>query len=1096
MHVPHRALALLLLLCVALAAFAQLPSPATGGKDGKPLDLLLYRGHSEWDFGRQPQLDATYQQMLKARGYHITEANEWQPLSLDYLRQFNTVIYLGPSALWGGGYFDHTEWRSGLHLATARANAETLRQYVDGGGGLLIDAGLEEIGTRAVESLNQLFKPYGLTTASAVMRDPAHAYLAAKVINLFPIYYCWTEQIAAHPTTTGVKRIYYPSYCTRWDDNYTTIPLFPTDTAWTALAQSMPGTQSAWLRSTIYDPKAEWVTAPGMDNPALVLARPYGKGRVAVIGISPFILYYFTYAKEGSFSESAFSRIDGIAMEKGDGQTPSDLHLLLDNLYRWLGQNAALGLGGYDADRGVKPGEPVKLDSTFMLADVWAKRDPTMQGKTTRPMRVLVGAHSAMSDGAGTPAEWATAAKAAGYDVVCFTEALERTNVDQWPAFVAACAAASDETVTLLPGLDMGTDLGDRFLVVGHTAPIRTHILTPDRKQLFWTGHLLLGMGDVLPIAARPTILAQNRANGALPPDLYSHVPGVAVATYHDGILVDDGRFAYQWLTDNASLPIPVSVHEVNNPAQLAAAVKTGLQNYVNADIPANAADFYRQGLASFGGNPAKRYLSSGPLVDDCRIDNWQSPTWTINLQAHAAKPITAITVRDQYGTYRRFTPKAPTAEVAWSGNLGIQRWFLVELTDAAGGTALLSPIRTLPKLNTIRCMDRQNWFTPLPWTDMTYTGRQRVSTGSSIRVPGVNVNLPYCPKFQVAYSGEGYYIHEFTSDSTYVPGGRDPGADNSPIFHDMPIPEYAARTRYISFMYGRYMEFRQFVTTVVLKKDLAQKAPIWPVFTKTTGNAYVYTDPQTGQKVEGTLAKDAILNLPIGGVCGDVLALTALRVKGDGAVGLACDVDGAMAKAGTTFSGSYLLIDPKKVAETRNALGFDGPTPYSLQMTQGQHAGTALYINFIAKDGGAAGQVTGGKMPLLGYTPLRLTGANPHWPVGVWQPSTEPSKLGALTPFDFLDGVALGRLNVTVTGTFYFGNLLLASNSQLNLAFSAPWTQEGTTIEVNNPTAKAITAIISSPKAITDRFVIHHKVTVPAGSTVYVTVGTQKGQS
>ncbi|OPZ84250.1 MAG: PHP domain protein [bacterium ADurb.Bin429] len=779
-------------------------------------------------------------------------------------------------------------------------------------------------------------------------------------------------------------------------------------------------------------------------------------------------------------------------MEKGDGTMPSDLHTLLDNLYRWLAQGSLpVGMGGYDAAGGVKPSAPQPLEPGFMLADVWAKRDPTMQGKATRPMRVLVGAHSAMSDGAGTPAEWAAAAKAAGYDVICFTESLEKTDIDRWAAFVEACAAASDSRVALLPGLDMGTDLDDRFLVVGHTGRIRTHLLTDDRKQLFWTGHLLLGMGDVLPIAARPARLAQNRQKGALPPDLYSHVSGVAVATYRDGKLVDDGMFAYQWLTDNASLPIPVAVHEVFAPTELQTAVKIGLQNYVNADTPINAADFYRQGMASFGGNPARRYLSSGPLIDDCRIDNWQSPTWNVTLEAHSAQPITTVAVRDQYGVYRQFAPLAPAASVTWSGNLGIQRWFLIEVTDAKGGKALLSPMRTLPRLNTIRCMDRQNWFTPLPWNDMVYTGRaNRTSSGSSISVPGVTVNGPYVPKFQVIYSGEGYYIHEFTSDSTYVPGGRDPGADNSPIFHDVPIPEFAGRTRYISFMAGRSVQFRQYITTVTLKRDLPMKAPVWPVFTRAKGNAYVYNDPKTGQRMEGTITKEGFIDLPVGGVAGNLLALTPLRVMGDGTAGLACDTEGTLAKTGVAFTGSYLLIDAKKAAEVRNALGFDGATPFSLALTQGKHDGTALYISLTAKSYGAAGHVTGGTMPVLGMMPIRLTGANPRWPLGLWQPSAEPATPGVITNYDFLDGVGLGRLNVTANGDFYLGNLLTAGNPNLHLAFSTPWTQEGATIEVNNPTEKAIRTTISSPKAIKDRLVIRENVSVPAGATIFIKVG------
>jgi hypothetical protein len=1091
MRVFRATLALALVNLVMTAAFAQLPDPATGGRAGKPIDVLLLRGHAEMNFGQQPPLDEQYQQQLLARGYRLTQAQEWQPLTSAYLQQFNVVIYLNPSPAFGGGYFDHTGWRSGPHLLTVRANQETLHRYVADGGSLFIVPALEEIGTRTTESLQLLFKPYGLTTECAVVRDPAHTYEAAKVLKVFPIDYGWTEQLAAHPVTDGVKRIYYPSYCTRWDDNYTTIPLFPTDPAWIRLAQSMPGAQSAWLRGTIYDPSAKWIPAPGRENPALLVARSYGKGRLAVTGISPFHLFYLTYSKTGAFAEANFVRVDGIAMDKGDGTTPSDLHRLLDNLYRWLAQGSlAAGMGGFDSEKGVQLAEAAGIDKETILADVWAEGDPATQGPV-RPMRILVGAHSAMSDGAGTPAEWAQAAKAAGYDVVCFTEALDRTDIADWPRFVAACALASDATVTLLPGLDMGTDLGDRFLIVGHTGPVRTHLLTDDRKRLFWTGHMLLGMGDVLPIAARPGWLATKREKGALPPDLYSHCPGVAIATYRDGRQVDDGLPAYKWLTDNASLPIPAAIHELYAPAELHRAVTAGLQNYVNADTAAHAAFYFRQGHASFGGNPARRYVSSGPRIASYAIDNWRSPTWKISLTAHAAQPITAVTARDQYGVYRQFRPNATTAAVAWSGNLAIQRWFLTEVTDAAGGTAYLSPLRTLPRLSTIRCMDRQNWFTPLPWSDMVYTGRAtRWSGGTAIAVPGVTLTGGYCPKFQVVYSGEGYYIHEFTQDSTYVPDGRDPGADNSPIFHDVPIPEYAGRTRYISFMSGKSIAFRQYQARVTVKTNLPQQGPVWPLIAKvTTGAPYVYTEPATGRRVEGTIPKDGWIDLPVGGVAGTLLALTPLRVTGAGQVGLACAAERTIAAAGTDYSASFLLIDPKKCDEIRQALGFDGPTPFSLALTQGTLDRVALYLHLTAKEGGIAGRVTGGKMPVLGWIPARLSGANSRWPVGVWTPSPEASKVGTLTHYDFLDGVALGRINVTADGTFYFGNLVRATKAELHLAFAADWTKDGTVLEVHNPTPKRLTATITSPQAITDRKPITVTVTVPASGTVYVPV-------
>lgn len=107
----------------------------------------------------------------------------------------------------------------------------------------------------------------------------------------------------------------------------------------------------------------------------------------------------------------------------------------------------------------------------------------------------------------------------------------------------------------------MDTDLDNRFLIVGHNQRIRSHILTEDGKRLMWTGHMLLGMGDVLPVAARPQRLATVRAKGALPPDLYSHCPGVAIATYRGGHQLPSRAGEGRSEEDRRSSPITRSRH-------------------------------------------------------------------------------------------------------------------------------------------------------------------------------------------------------------------------------------------------------------------------------------------------------------------------------------------------------------------------------------------------------------------------------------------------------------------------------------------------------------------------------------------------------
>lgn len=1084
--------ALFLAVAAALGtATAQLPEPATGGKGGGPLDLLILRGHATMNFGQQPELDAAYQQKLKTAGYRVTIVSEWQPLTPDYLRQFNTVLYLNPGPYLSGSYFDATDWNAGWHLLTVQSNVPVLRRYVEAGGGLLIAPALEEAGVSYMESLRDLLAPWGLRTACANVRDLQHAYEAARVINVTPVYYSWTEALAKHPVTEGAKRIYYPAYCTRWDDNYTTLPLFPEDPAWVRLVQSMPGTPSMCIRGSIYNPATPWFAMKGLDNPAILAARDVGKGRLAVCGISPFILYYYTYAKEGQFAEANYSRVDGIAMEKGDGATPSDLHLVLNNLYRWLAQpSAAAGHGGGEA-AGTKlaPADTSK-GNEYYLSDRPAAEDPLMTGAPIRPMKILVGARSAIGGGEGTPADWARAAKAAGYDAVCFTEALESVALAQWPDYVAACRAASDAQVALLPGLDADTDLGNRFLIVGHTEPIREHLLTDDGKKLHWTGHMLLGMGDTLPIPARPARLATARENGALPPDLYKHIPGVAVATYRDGALVDDGRQAYEWNLFNASVPIPVAVHEVTRPTDLAKAAATGYQNLVPADTAAHAVFYFRQGLKTFGGNPPRNYLSSGPVIDSYAIDNWQAANWTVTLKAHGAQPLREVTVRDQYGLYRRFLPGTNATALAWHGDLGVQRWFLTEISDAAGGKALLPRLRTLPKNAVVRCGDRQNWFAPLEMGAVTYTGMLNCVTRSplGIALPGVALKAPYCPKVQFPYSGEGLVVHEFRFDSTLVPGARPPESDNGPLFNDLPLAEFTGRQRFVSVKYGRSVIGRICEASVTTRQPLQASGALWPVLANTTPKPVCrYTDA-AGKPVDATLTDaTATLDLPAGAVVNNLLLLTPARVSGQGALG--CPGGDREIPTGTRFALALMQIDAAKRDDLRRAYGFAGPTPYALELAQGKLERAAYILHLAAADHGIAGTIRDGKPGVGGLLPLRASSVSPRWPLGVWRPADGTSAPATLTAYACFEGAGLGLLDVTRNGPFYCGNLITATDASLNLAFVAPWTATGTRIEVNNPTDKTISATVASPKAITDRKAFSQSVEVPAGATIYVDV-------
>ena len=160
-------------------------------------------------------------------------------------------------------------------------------------------------------------------------------------------------------------------------------------------------------------------------------------------------------------------------------------------------------------------------------------------------------------------------------------------------------------------------------------------------------------------------------------------------------------------------------------------------------------------------------------------------------------------------------------------------------------------------------------------------------------------------------------------------------------------------------------------------------------------------------------------------------------------------------------MSGSNILV-------TR-ALGF------CCQNNLGIFDGQRFFLEFKADNGGVSGTLarregSADELPLGGIYPARLRNANPRSPVGVWQ------KGQGLTPFGFLDGEALLRLNVGHEGDFYAGNLLVASDEQLFLSFAEPWTEEAAVVRVTNPSEKEITATVSTPAVITDRKALNQK--------------------
>ena len=328
-----------------------------------------------------------------------------EPLSQPILRQFHLVLmsqFGGLQAPWFAlpdhvkGYF------------VMQRNIAELRAYVEGGGGLVFIPNLGEAGgAAATEAFAPLLEPWGIEVLAANARDSKHTWET----------YSWTTNIERSPVTEGVQRLFYPTQMGRWDDLYPTPPIQLHDQRWNPVVRGMPGSRTMMcLRYREWFP-----VAPSQDPPILAATAKLGAGRAAVFAISPMYLLSHAYRdkKHKNVGEFTTGAIDGVVVEKGEGNLASDGRRLLLNLLKWTGDaGVAAGFGGY-----TEAGDAALPKPESPPVPKWLRGWTADSGASFH--KTLIGARSAYSNGTGTITEYAAAARAAGYSILVMTETFE-----------------------------------------------------------------------------------------------------------------------------------------------------------------------------------------------------------------------------------------------------------------------------------------------------------------------------------------------------------------------------------------------------------------------------------------------------------------------------------------------------------------------------------------------------------------------------------------------------------------------------------------------------------------------------------------------
>ena len=412
-------------------------------------------------------VDSKIAAFLAADGIRIVGRPLAQPLSQDILRQFDLVIlttFMGLRAPW---------FALGDKLAdyyTLKRNVAEIRAYVEAGGGLFFTPEFGWAGTEAAETMGELLEPWGIRVNAASPYDKAHAWQT----------YGWTENVSRSPATRGVTRLFYPMINGRWDDLYPTTTLTLQDSKrWKAVIRGMPGSVTA--KNIPYGETPGWYPLSGMqDPPVLAATAEIGQGHVAVLTIAPLYTLSNAYQdpKVQTAGEFTTGPIDGVVAEKGDGRNPSQGRELLRSMLRWAGEPAAArGLGRYSPEGYAKTPTPPQAE-----VPTWLNGWNATNG--SRLFKTLIGARSAYSDGKGTIAEYAAAARTNGYSILVMTETFEKFPPEKWGSFYRDCAAASSPDLLVLPGIEIPDSYGSRYLLFGQSVFPQAFMLTENQKAI------------------------------------------------------------------------------------------------------------------------------------------------------------------------------------------------------------------------------------------------------------------------------------------------------------------------------------------------------------------------------------------------------------------------------------------------------------------------------------------------------------------------------------------------------------------------------------------------------------------------------------
>lgn len=1118
---------------LALQTQQTVAAEATGAEAKTPAYLVLMHQAEEGQPKSSPRMnhfalpDPKLRAQLKGLGFEVGVAPYASGLTMDYLKQFNVVVI--PHV-----YMPGTS--PGLDEMVERKK-QLLLDYVKQGGGLLVMRVQGwQFGTD-IDAANHWLAPCGIQILGEQVVDDE---CTVKLESGYEL--SWTDNVAQHPATAGVKGIFYTTYHHMYSDS--TSPIKAGED-WTILVRGKATTKS--LRTV----KGGQPPPPSLgtyaSEPPLLAVRDYGKGRIAVWPINSSCIWQDGY-------HILWGR--GLTMDGENSGMRGDAARLITNLMTYLAEPSKGMFGGFTVPT-------KKIAGGSQRPPGWKDWD-RLRAKGAYPPHCfvgLIGAKSSLSTGQGTPEEFIKAAKESEYDFIGFTEDLDQLTQEEFERLQGICKQQSTETFKAYAGFAYLDESGNSWVTFSD------RLRWPEDGWWSDKYHGRIKINNALSRGCQwpPVVLINSHSN---PEKAFfqGNFKVISLYTYENGKLVDDSVDTYLRLEKMRYGLSPVAVHLVTSPDEVKRARTSGYQTYVRW-FDGNMADALSGHIAKYKGKYVyyrSSFVSNGPIIEDTRILNFATSDlafatqdrFRVHVKASSAAGLREVKIlnSDTPRPWRRFLPGgAPEFETSIDHFHDKQYELIVHATDNDGKQAIGWGAWTAIQENSFpRCSDNINtmprgkWWGPpehlqnvrgienyLAARDFRYIG---LPTWGGLQ-EGIRPAVQFYPQLACRF---GTIVDCFIDDHYPLTASGNPDRTDIPE-RAVPNETISGRVRHTLFT---PWQDGPLVTLVEgefsTKRDFTLERPEVMSFNGRQGCNRLTATAKDDKSVSGTLTETRRSfsgELPVGGYA--AMFPQAYR----GSVGMIALEEGLKyhafyggrgwhnfrgvladgnrsVKAGERLTYRYLgvvsKLDPSPedrfVTDIRDSLGLCGKTPYRIEPRIGSVISSTFVLRLKAKDHGFAGTVTEARLPL--NLPVKIEGLNPRWHAGIWYQGRNTFEIAewvvndmnqrytvrkSKTLYDELrhfpvleDGTGFLQID-TAAGDkdIFIGNLLTSDHPDVCLTLVDTRADKAAFV-VHNPTDDAITCEVRPGPGFTLLGEFNESVEVPPGTSIRVNIPTQ----